>query len=48
MYSQFIDLYFPCTGYNLFKTLPIFMHYRGNHEIKRNTGFGYLPRMEHV
>ena len=26
MYSWFIDLYVPCTGYNLFKTLPIFMH----------------------
>ena len=22
----FTDLYFPCTGYDLFKALPIFMH----------------------
>jgi hypothetical protein len=26
MYSWFIDLYFPCTGYNPFKTLPLFKH----------------------
>ena len=26
MYSWFIDLYVPCTVYNPYKTLPIFMH----------------------
>ena len=30
MYSWFMDLYFPCTGYNLYKTLPIFMQTQGS------------------
>jgi hypothetical protein len=32
LYSWFIDLYVPCTGYNLYKTLPIFMHRSINYE----------------
>jgi hypothetical protein len=42
MYSWFIDLYVPCTGYNLYKTLPIFMQCVGVQESRWGVDFTAL------